>query len=149
MTTSTIIDTVDFKGLSAFEVQRAIDTYLKERELASLRASWRAREEAQKQATRERVAKRAKVANAVKRAGVPVRTESDSWRSNKADITRTPDSDGWFIVSLPRDTRLVYLSRLQDSPELELKTIVEKSQYSVLGQSLAELTYIRLTPKEA
>jgi hypothetical protein len=144
------ITTIDTKGLTDTQVQQAIDNFIRERELASLRASWRAREEAEKQATRERVAKRAKVANAVKRAGVPVRTESDSWRSNKADITRTSDADGWFVISLPKDARLVYLSRIQDSPELELKTAVSKTQLFFTGDAqLAELTYIRLTPKEA
>jgi hypothetical protein len=145
MTTTTNIDT---KGLTEAQVQYAIDNYIRERELAGIRASWKAVQEQEKQERRAKVALRAKHCNALKRAGVPVKTESDSWRARKADVRGYANAEGWHAVQLPQDARIVYLSRIQASPELEVKTVIETERYLGVEQ-LVENTYIRLIPKEA
>jgi hypothetical protein len=144
MSTTTTIDwsAIDTKDLSQYHVQRAIEDYVRARELTVLRSSLYAQKQAEKEATRQRVALRAKHCNALKRAGLFVKTE-DSFRSSyKVDVDRTPSEDGWFGISWDRDPQraVVQRSKVQLADELELKVEYKATYYS----DLAELWYIRL-----
>lgn len=142
--TTTTIDwaVIDTKGLTEYQVQQAIESYVRAQELRVAQASWRATQERQKEATRQRVALRAKHCNALKRAGLVVKTEDATWRSHGVSVGRTPSEDGWFEISWDRESEraIVQRSKVQLSDELELKVEYKSTYYS----NLEELWYIRL-----
>lgn len=144
MSITTTIDwsAIDTKDLTQYQVQRAIEDYVTAQELRVARASWRATQERQKEATRQRVALRAKHCNALKRAGLVVKTEDATWRSHGVSVDRTPTEDGWFGISWDRETEraIVQRSKVQQADELELKVEYKATYYS----NLEELWYIRL-----
>lgn len=115
---------VDFKGLSVYSVQSAIDRYVGELTI-------RKYEQQRAEETRNRVANRARVRNAIKRTGLRVNTEKDSWRSRGVDLGRCPVEEGWWSVSYatgytaPQGRRLEmvaeFVANLRNSADLDLR----------------------------
>jgi predicted transposase YbfD/YdcC len=144
MTTATI-DTVDFKGLSAFEVQRAIDTYLLNQRVQVERWQQRQREQERQQANRERLAKRAKVCNALKRTGIAVRTQQDSWRTSSTEVSSHPNDEGFYTLTFTHnqtyaDHVLRLKAKIQNAIELTHKVEIQKDH----SGSLVERWLVKL-----
>jgi hypothetical protein len=78
------------------------------------------------------VAKRAKVCNALKRTGLAVKTQQDSWRSSSTDVADRPTEDGYYALTFTSNASLAdYVLRMkakiQQSVELTHKVEVQKS----------------------
>ena len=124
-TTTTTVDwaSIDTKGLSQFQIELAIERYITQCRLANARAEWNAQQEARKAENRKRVALRLKHCNALKRAGLVVKTKDSRWSSYGVHVSDTPNKDGSFIISFDRDPARAVNQRakVQASRELELK----------------------------
>jgi len=113
---------VDFKGLNPYAVQMAIDTYLWER-------SRRNSEREQVLKSREAQGKRTKVRNALKRAGLAVKTQNDGWRSSGWRLDSYPQystyeiTSGRDLVSQERDIRAI-----RAKGELDVKSVLKVSR---------------------
>ena len=128
-----IID-IDPKGLTETQVQSAIDAWLNQRQIDA----WnRDRDRSNRDAiaeTRRLQGQRLRLVNAIKRGGVSVESQSESWRTAQVRVPSKPNDDGWYAVGLSpmrytnnqtqeqRDGALVALiAKLQENKEIELK----------------------------
>ena len=117
---------IDFKGLSDWQVQQAIDSYVIDRRI-------RHAEILRKQEAQDAKSKRMKVRNALKRSGFRVLTDKDGWRSNGWSLCRWSDSDGWYEITSSYNDHATDrdLWKLIAGEELEVKTTLRGRGYNV------------------
>jgi hypothetical protein len=121
---------VDLKGLTEADVQRAIDSYISNKNAVAWRQKHEAEQRLRVKAQRVQQGLRLRVVNAIKRCGVSVATQ-DSWSSGVVSVSSNPNAEGWYNISITIDR---YNKR--DTPEKEaqynerLVNIITKLQRS-------------------
>lgn len=104
---------VDLKGLTEADVQRAIDSYIINKNAVAWRQKHEAEQRLRVKQKRVQQGLRLRVVNAVKRCGLSVVTQ-DSWRSGQVNVPTYPDNEGWYNLNLIPD----HYNR-RDTPEKE------------------------------
>jgi hypothetical protein len=103
---------IDPKGLTEADVQRAIDSYISNRNAITWRQNYEAEKRIRIKAQRVSQGLRLRVVNAIKRGGLSVRTQ-DSYFGT-VEVSRGSDADGWYDLSLSVGRHL-----RRDTPEQE------------------------------
>jgi hypothetical protein len=136
---------IDPKGLTEADVQRAIDSYITNRNAVAWRQRYEAEQRLRVKKNRIKQGHRLRLVNAIKRCGLTVRTQ-DSYYGT-VEVSRNTTDDGWYNLTLSvgrhlrRDTpeqeaeyqRVLnnIISKLQNSLEIELSidTMLEPAPY--------------------
>lgn len=131
--------TVETHGLSDYAIESAIyDAYIAKR--------IRQRDAERKAETKERVTQRNRHLNAIKRAGLSIRVESDSYRTRKDVALANDAKDGWWQVTALDKDALTVLVTLQKANDLEVEERIETiHEWTTKTDKFVRRTYIRLT----